>query len=392
MATDDLIGMNSSELLIKRLTDLCTDIEQENPTADTLDAWKKFFDAQIDQADPTPHLLHALDTAFGYSTYTDNESKQLEVDDLATRKVTWERAAAFCEQEREVRAAHRYAKLELSVTSVLSNLRDKIKDLRKKLGKLEDIEDIMESTPKLQSQLLDPLGVIRDTYRVRYLQAYDQVTGKCEEVRSAVEQLPSSMEFQALRLLEKIEAFSSIDTASLRKRLESCTSGLFSTSLDRNSVERALRDRPIPEECNLTVDDAQEQVDEAEQVEQQTRELVRDALLSAAKLLQQPALHTLLEQGKGEPFIADVLAATDADALANLLAERLSADQKLAKLLAKYLKKIRIKIVRLVEFQPTKATVERGEVEEVVGEFREFLEKAFDHDGQKQLVIVEFKR
>ena len=64
------------------------------------------------------------------------------------------------------------------------------------------------------------MGEIRETYKTRYLQAFDQVTGKCEAVRAAVEQLPSQAEFQALALLEKIEALSGIDTRTLRGELE----------------------------------------------------------------------------------------------------------------------------------------------------------------------------
>ena len=89
--------------LIKKLDDLCADIEQTNPAADLLSGWKSFFDAEIDPEEPIPHLLHALDKAFSYRTYDDNEVKQVEVDDLATRKAAWERAAPLCEHENEIR-------------------------------------------------------------------------------------------------------------------------------------------------------------------------------------------------------------------------------------------------------------------------------------------------
>ena len=114
-------------------------------------------------------------------------------------------------------------------------------------------------------------------------------------------------------------------------------------------------------------------------------------LVAAAKLLQQPALRSLLEQGKAEAFIAEVLAAGDPEALATVLAARLSASPDCAKLLAKYLKKIQVKPVRLSDFHPTQSTIERENIEQVVGEFREFLESAFAADGQKQSVVVEFR-
>ncbi len=78
-------------------------------------------------------------------------------------------------------------------------------------------------------------------------------------------------------------------------------------------------------------------------------------------------------------------------ALGALPAGRLPASPDCAKLLAKYLKKIQVKPVRLSEFRPTQSTIEQGNVEQVVTEFREFLESAFAQDGQKQSVVVEFK-
>ena len=65
--------------MTKRLDDLCADIEQTNPAADCLGGWKTFFEADIDSDEPIPHLLHALDKAFGYRTYADGEMKQAEV-------------------------------------------------------------------------------------------------------------------------------------------------------------------------------------------------------------------------------------------------------------------------------------------------------------------------
>jgi hypothetical protein len=61
------------------------------------------------------------------------------------------------------------------------------------------------------------------------------------------------------------------------------------------------------------------------------------------------------------------------------------------RLLAKYLKKIVVKVIHLHEFHPTKTKVEKSDIEGVVGEFRKFLEKAVDGDGKGQSTILEIK-
>ena len=48
-------------------------------------------------------------------------------------------------------------------------------------------------------------------------------------------------------------------------------------------------------------------------------------------------------------------------------------------------------MVRLQDFHPSKATIEKDEIDEVVGEFRQFLESAVDDDGKSQSTILEIK-
>jgi hypothetical protein len=156
--------------LADRLGELFTDIRMANPSSETMADWKAFFAVEIQKLDPIPHLLNALDDAFGYKAYEENEAKQSEVDDLFARKRTWELSEAFLGHEKEVLAASRYAKLQVSSNGVLGELAGKIKALGKTLAK---IGDLMESEAKLQAQLLDPLAEIQETYRTRYLQAFD---------------------------------------------------------------------------------------------------------------------------------------------------------------------------------------------------------------------------
>ncbi|MGA7501638.1 MAG: hypothetical protein WBX00_33315 [Isosphaeraceae bacterium] len=47
--------------------------------------------------------------------------------------------------------------------------------------------------------------------------------------------------------------------------------------------------------------------------------------------------------------------------------------------------------VRLRDFKPTKAKVERSEMETVVQEFRRFLEAAVDGEAKDQTIMVEIR-
>ncbi len=374
--------------LADRLKDLFDEIRQANPVAETLADWKAFFDAEIDRSDPITLLRNALDRAFGYKVYQENEAKPSEVDDLATRKRTWERAAAFAQHDREVRAAVRYAKLKVSPTGVLAELAGKIKALAKILTNLDGL---MESEARLQAQLLDPLDEVRETYRTRYLQAYDNVTGRCEAVRSEIDGLARSPEMKALEAMATIDALGKIDVARLKSVVAACKDRLFQTECDRNDVERALRDRPDPEGCSLDMDRADDLIREANEAAERARSVVRHELVSVAGLLRQPALWSHLEQGRKEPFIAEVLATADAGSLADLLADRLPGHPERASLLAKFLRRVVVRTVRIEDFRPAKSTIEKAEIEQVVGEFRRFLETAAGGDGADQRTILEIR-
>ena len=102
------------DALIERLDAFMGDIGQPNPVADCLSSWKSFLSAKIDDTEAISHLLNALDTSFGYTCYAQQEAKATELDDLATRKKTRERADAFCRHDQKIRAAHRYAQLQVN--------------------------------------------------------------------------------------------------------------------------------------------------------------------------------------------------------------------------------------------------------------------------------------
>jgi len=376
------------DALIERLATLMADIQQTNPVADTLNSCQAFLSANIDDADAIAHLLNALDTSFGYTCYAQQESKTTELDDLATRKKTWEKAVAFCRHDQKITAAYRYSQLQVAKDGPVGELKDKLRSLGKKL---DHVGELMESEAKLQSQLLDLLDSIQGTYKTRYLQAFDEVTGKCEQVRTEIDALPDSREFRAIAELVKIEALGSVNMANLTDEVSAYKDDLFQSSLDRNGVDAGLKHRPQPEGCTLHIDDADRLVAEGEEALDKAKAVVQSALVNIASLLRQPALKTLLEQGKQEQFIADVLAAPSDETLADILAECIPADPGHAKLLAKYLKKIVVKIVHLHDFHPSKTKVEKGDIEAVVGEFRKFLEVAVDGDGKGQSTILEIK-
>ena len=202
----------------------------------------------------------------------------------------------------------------------VGELKDKLRSLGKKL---DHVGDLMESEAKLQSQLLDPLEAIQGAYRTRYLQAFDKVTGKCEASPHRDRQSAGVPPVQGHRRACQDRRPGERQRSDAQRTMWLATrTGLFQSSLDRNAVERGLKDRPQPEGCSLHVDEADATRGRCGRgAWRKPRPRSQSALVNMASLLRQPALRSLLEQGKQEKFIADVLAAANDEKLADILAE-----------------------------------------------------------------------
>ena len=95
------------------LADLLAEISPESETSsgllDRLAAWGKFLAAPVGSDAILPHLLNALDDAFGYHVYRDEAVSQAETDDLATRRAETLQAERLYGYRDQLRAAARYA-------------------------------------------------------------------------------------------------------------------------------------------------------------------------------------------------------------------------------------------------------------------------------------------
>jgi hypothetical protein len=77
--------------------------------------------------------------------------------------------------------------------------------------------------------------------------------------------------------------------------------------------------------------------------------------------------------------------------VAELLAAQLPDHAERARLLAQSLKRVVVKTIRLQDFRPSQTMVEPGDIERVVGEFRQFLQAAVDGEEANQRTILEIR-
>jgi hypothetical protein len=394
--------------LLAGLANLFQEMGQANPLEERLTAWETFLSRPVEPGNPIPFLRAALDRAFGYHVYQDDPAtgagrgmvRQEEVDDLAARRAEVQQAQDFFQHRERVIAAARYAAFELPADPALAEI---CAALRQARASLERLDELLTSEARLRSELLEPVEGAIQSYAVRYLQAFDQVTARAEQARQGIEALPGQPAYRALERLAGVRQLGSDPRPGLRQVFRDVLdepAQLSPTTLTRAEVERRLQRWPQPPQCDLTLDNADQWRQKADEALARCQDALQAALRDKAALLHSDALRERLAQGMDAPFIAGLLAALTVEDVADYLVETLGERNRVfsekpgfsdpVNLLTRYLKKLRVRRLRLSEFSPGKRTIEPGDVDEIVTEFRAFLLGALSA-GDDELPVVELE-
>ena len=369
------------------LLDLFNEWERPFGAAERLLAWEKYLSAQVDPSDPIAYLRSALEKAFGYSIYHEDSVKAEDVDDLATRRTEVEQAQRFYAHKENLRAAMRYLRVE--IPTELDDLKRTFQTLN---GRLKDLETWVFNESRLENDFLNPVESAIETYKVRYLQAFDSVVTYTEQARQQILELDARADFGALAALGQVRSLGSDSSAGLRQKTgELAASKLFPAKVTRAVLERDLLYLPQPVDCPLTLGNSADWPRHADEATKACAAFINEALLEKARLLNSPTLRERLEQGRSEPLVASLLGAKSPDELAHQVMDLSKAGQsaELARLLNLYLKKIRVQRVNLGDFKPAKHTLESSDLESVTQEFKAFLLARLQNQGDDDLSVVE---
>lgn len=374
--------------LERDLGDIFTALDQPNPIGDRVAAWRGFVETEVDPASPAPLVLDAMDRNFGYRAYADMQYRQADRDDLASRKREIESAHEFVKRKRDLRAAAEYAKLDVRDEPLRGELKPHLKRLRKSLGQMSLL---LADPAKLATDLVEPLDRIRETYETRYMQVFDQVVGATEATREFIERLPDGALAKTLSALNQVVALEKADLNMLADGAHGLLKGLFPAHLKSAVVRSDLKDTPYPRDAGNVIAAAANWLEEARRAQEQSGELYRAQVARHAAALMSPKMRALLEQAKEESFIRQVLDPADETGLAEFLVSELSGDPAKAKLIDKYLKKIRVVRVRLADFKPGVQTVGRDELAQLVEAFRRFLDERLAEGSEKETVVLQIE-
>jgi hypothetical protein len=378
----------------ERATSLFDALKSVNPYATELEQVANLFTATVESGNDISQILSALKDAFGYQAFDNNQFSQQEVDDLSNRLRNYRDVQRFLFYEPDLRAAAAYCGHSLPDMPDLKATR---KIQGKLAQKLAELRPFIASEVALKTELIgkippeagetSTLGALIHEYTSVYLALHDNVVDRVDGCRREIEGILEGNEFKAMGLLEKIVALQPAVSEGVRAELDEAVESLFvCPAPSRASVEDQLRRSPL-HECNLSCQNGQEYITEAEGALQHARKLFNATIDRKLAVLQNAAVRERLEQGKGEKIVASILPCSDLAALRKLLVEAVLNDPAIVDVINRYLKKIVVKVVKLTDFKPSANTIEADQVTAVAQEFQQFLEKALDEvKGSKDVL------
>ena len=354
--------------------------------------WQRYLDAHVDVADAITGLRIALDRAFDYEVYAGDRVAPDEVDDLKLRRDELRQLEQFARHGSQLRAIARYVRAELPAASEFDALRAAFAAAR---AALISLPTLIASEARLTSELLDPMREAISSYAVRYLQRFDRVTARAEEVRQllhAAERLPDFVVLETLAGVTQLGADGVQTVRAFVSRQLDDAATLRPARITRGEAERALNEWPQPSGCEITLSNADEWMARLDAVAAELDDLLRQSLHEKAAVLASSALRDRLQQHADAPFIRSLLAAPDAAAVADALRTTIGAANDadraaMAAALAQALRQVVVKRLRLADFKPTRRTLERTDIEDVVAEFRTFLTGEMTEDRATHTVL-----
>lgn len=352
-----------------------------NPYETEIHQVAKLFSVDLSSGNDINLILFALKDAFGYQAFDTNTSSQAEVDDLANRLKNYSDVHTFLSYETELRTALAYCVHSLPDINELQFVQENQQQLA---TKIVNMQPYIDSEVKLKTELIGPfppakgpmdtLSTLISEYTTVYSVIHDMVAEGHEKARHSILSILNGNESKALKILEGITAFHPPVSSKIEQQLNGLMVDSFQCpDPSRTSIEEYLKTGPT-HECGLNLSAAQSLLDQAKRITVKAHRIFDTAFNSKLDVFFNETIRKRLGQGKHEPVINAILQCDTVSQLRMHLVAESQSNQSLVETINRYLKKIIVKKVKLADFKPQKAVIEKGQITDLSLEFQKYLE------------------
>lgn len=372
---------NNSKRMVDQAKNLFDEIEVSNPYEEELIQLQKLFSSNISATDDINACLYGLKDAFGYKAFESERVDPAEVDDLAIKMNIYKKMEIFLKYEQYIVTAFNYCNYSFPEVKELDDIREIVTILN---TKIKNIKTFIDSEVKLQTEFIGvetsseekTLTKLILEYENLYIALHTSVFGLLDKHKKKLNSILHSEDMQVLRALEKISALENKKASDkVKSTVETNSNKLFSCKDSSHaSISRDLKSSP-EHACDLSFGNYQEKIESANFLVAEAKIILDSELTSALDFFLNPAIKERLDQGKGDEIIDGILACNNTDELKSFFVRLSLEDPSFVEKINRYLKKIVLRRVRIVDFQPSTKTVEKNHLDMLVKEFREYLER-----------------
>ena len=228
-----------------------------------------------------------------------------------------------------------------------------------------------------------------------YLTLFDRITQISDEAQRNVKGLSESEKFYLLKALETIPQLATNRARGLPEMWENKKSEmkLLSETITREEIQRDLRLMPYPGNCPLRFENAANYEKAARDYQKYCEEALDVALLDKANLLGSPLLKERLSQVKEDERLQALMHTGDATEMVEILLnfQKEEGFQDWLAEIVKHLRKVSVVKLRTTDFRLLKGTYTANELDEMIKEFKAFLEEKIAQARDADDIILEIE-
>lgn len=370
------------------LDTLFLDLNLENPYLDTIRKWKSFIAQRFQTDNAVESIRYALEQAFGYQIYSQENYQSEDVDDFASRHEELTCIQTILDNGEALKAIARYREVELADDPQFKTVRKKL--LIASEG-MENLKNLAIQSARLVGECIQPGKEAIDEYATLYLTVFDQIVQLSDETRRSIENLQSDEKYSLLAALENIPQLDNGQSQTILNYWDSSLESdqLFPANLIRAQVQRDLRQMPQPVNCPLSFSNLVSWEENAAKLLISAKALLESALQDKARLLLSPLLKSRLADGKKETRIQQILITqSETDLMKLLLKYQKDKDFSVwIQNLGSLLRSVQIVKIKVSDFKPQNQSYHASEIGQLTEEFKQYLQDQFSKTNADDVIL-----
>lgn len=290
----------------------------------------------------------------------------------------------FMENENDLLLANTYRKYDFPKITELNNVITNIELLDQKFN---DLTPYIDSKVKLKTELIgDSLKItgnegtlyyIIADYLALYKTMHEYTLSEIEKNKNAIENFTKTQKWIIVTELQKIESLQPKIVIDIVRKIDEEIRSL-NTCSDPSIASLETKIKTYPEhDCGLSFTNYQTKINYSKTSLESIEKIVSTGTTHTFIFFLSPTIKEKLSQGKDDESIKSLINCKDEDQLIKFFSKYLTKDKDLINKINKFLKQLKMRTIKLDDFNPSITLIEEDQIDKITEEFSKFLADEF---------------